>query len=318
MLATGREPLLNDVQLLGSHNSYKLAMAPDKFAELHARNVEVAMSLEYWHRPLAQQLSLGLRKLELDVFYDPDSELFDRSGEVRSRFPVLHVQNLDDASNCENLIECLGQLRDWSTEHPLHVPIFVSINAKDQQIDRPGYITPLPFDAFAWRELDVEIRGVLGDTLLTPAEVVRSDGPVWPRLTEVRGRFVMILDESGSKRASYAASWQTRAMFGNHPVGHPGAAIMIVNDPVADFHRIQALVQDGFIVRTRADADTREARSGDTTRRERAFTSGAQLISTDYYVEASHFGTSYVVRLPEGAVGWCNPVRGLEACVITE
>ena len=101
MLATGREPLLNDVQLLGSHNSYKLAMAPDKFAELHARNVAVAESLEYWHRPLAQQLILGLRKLELDVFYDPDGRLFDRSGAVNSQFPVLHVQNLDDVSNCE-------------------------------------------------------------------------------------------------------------------------------------------------------------------------------------------------------------------------
>ena len=318
MFATGGEPLLNDVQLLGSHNSYKLAMAPDKFAELHARNVAVAESLEYWHRPLAQQLSLGLRKLELDVFYDPDGGLFDRSGAVDSQFPVLHVQNLDDVSNCANLIECLGQLRDWSAAHPRHVPIFISINAKDQKIDRPGYITPLPFDEMAWRVLDDEIRSVLGDALLTPAEVVTKNGPVWPQLTEARGRFVMILDESGSKRASYAASWQARAMFGNHDAEHPGAAIMIVNDPIADFDRIQALVRDGFIVRTRADADTREARSGDTTRRERAFTSGAQLISTDYYVEASHFGTNYVVRLPEGAVGWCNPVRGLEACVITE
>ncbi len=318
LAALAGEPRLNDLQLLGSHNSYKLAMLPERFAALRASDPEIAESLEYWHRPLAEQLSLGLRKLELDVFYDPDGDLFDRAGAGKSNFPVLHVQNLDDSSSCENLIDCLGQVRRWSTVHPRHVPIFISINAKDQKIDRPGYLTPLVFDEAAWRALDGEIRAVLGDALLTPTDVVTVGGPAWPTLTDVRGRFVMILDESGSKRASYAASWRTRAMFGNHPEGHPGAAIMIINDPIADFARIQRLVQDGFIVRTRADADTREARSGDTTRRKRAFASGAQLISTDYYFPAAHFGTTYVVTLPEDGVGWCNPVRGLGECVVKE
>ena len=318
LVALAGEPRLNDVQLLGSHNSYKLAMSPERFAALRVSNPRLAESLEYWHRPLAEQLSLGLRKLELDVFYDPDGNLFDRAGARKSKFPVLHVQNLDDSSSCANLIDCLGQLSRWSSAHPRHVPIFVSVNAKDQKIDRPGFLTPLTFDEAAWQALDREIRAVLGDALLTPKDVVTADGPAWPELAEARGRFVMILDESGTKRASYAASWRTRAMFGNHPEGHPGAAIMIINDPIADFTRIQRLVRDGFIVRTRADADTREARSGDTTRRERAFASGAQLISTDYYVAATHFGTNYVVALPEDAVVWCNPVRGLKACVVTE
>ena len=318
ILAHGAEPRLNDVQLLGSHNSYKLAMPEDRFVALRERSPEVAASLEYWHQPLEAQLDLGLRKLELDVFYDPGGDLFNRAGVDASEFPVLHVQNLDDVSTCVNLSVCLATVRRWSLEHPRHVAVFISINAKDQRLDRPEYLTPIPFDEKAWRSLDSEIREVLGDGLLTPADVVTADGPEWPKLADARGRVLMILDESGRKRESYGSAWRTRAMFGNHPVGHPGAAIMIVNDPVDDFDRIQRLVRDGFIVRTRADADTREARTGDITRRRKAFASGAHLISTDYYLPATHFGTDYVVALPQGAVGWCNPVRRPGECVINE
>ena len=67
------------------------------------------------------------------------------------------------------------------------------------------------------------------------------------------------------------------------------------------------------IVRTRADADTREARAGDTRRRDRAIASGAQLISTDYYLPATHFATDYVVRLAPS----CNVVVTDRACDIS-
>ena len=105
-------------------------------------------------------------------------------------------------------------------------------------------------------------------------------------------------------------------MFANLPETEPGAAVLIVNDPIADFERIQRLVRAGFIVRTRADANTLEARSGDVTRRDRAFASGAQLVSTDYYLPAAHFGTDYVVALPDGMR--CNPLLRAEACRLRE
>ena len=54
------------------------------------------------------------------------------------------------------------------------------------------------------------------------------------------------------------------------------------NDPVAQEEEIRALVEEGFLVRTRADAGTAEARRNDTRRRDRAIATGAQLISTDY------------------------------------
>jgi hypothetical protein len=306
---------LNDIQIIGSHNSYKLAMPAANFEALSAGRPEVAASLEYSHLSLPEQLRLGVRKFELDVFYDPEGSLFPNR-DRGSQFPVLHVQNLDDRSNCQSLVHCLTLLRSWSEQHPRHVPIFVSFNAKDAAIEWPGAVTPHPFGEDAWQAMDYEIRAVLGGKLITPAEVFASGELDWPLLDAARGRFIAVLDESGDKRRSYVSDWRNRAMFANLPEAEPGAAIMIINDPVEDFSDIQRLVRTGFIVRTRADADTREARTDDTRRRDRAFESGAQLISTDYYLPAEHFNSDYVVRI--GAPALCNPVRRSVSCVIAE
>jgi len=61
-------------------------------------------------------------------------------------------------------------------------------------------------------------------------------------------------------------------------------------------------------VRTRADADTEEARSGDTTRRDAALASGAHFVSTDYPVPDPRF-TDYRVGIPGEGVARCNPVN---------
>ncbi|TNF89898.1 MAG: hypothetical protein EP301_02080, partial [Gammaproteobacteria bacterium] len=143
--AGAEQPLrLNEIQVLGSHNSYKLAMTAENFAALTAQNPAMARALEYTHPPLSAQLQVGLRKLELDVFYDPLGELFPGRVISGSSFPVLHVQNLDDQSNCPDLLTCLDEIRNWSIAHDTHVPIFLSFNAKDSVIDQPGFIRPLP------------------------------------------------------------------------------------------------------------------------------------------------------------------------------
>ena len=309
---------LNDIQVLGSHNSYKLAMDPERLAALREVNPALAESLDYAHRPLTEQLDLGLRKLELDVFYDPAGNLFQRrlaDDQTLSSFPVLHVQNLDDRSHCANLLQCLAEIVVWSRNHPRHLPVFVSFNAKDDIIDRPGFLRPEPFGEDAWLALDHEIRITLGERLVAPAQVFDGRRLVWPALDSMRGKILAILDEGGEKRRQYAGRWRERAMFASLPESEEGAAILIVNDPLAEFERIQRLVRDGFIVRTRADADTREARDGTFGRRDAALASGAQLVSTDYYLPADHFGTGYHVTMPGGGIARCNPVRVSAPCV---
>ena len=84
--------------------------------------------------------------------------------------------------------------------------------------------------------------------------------------------------------------------------------------PLSQSPSIPDLVAAGYLVRTRADADTVEARAGNTVPRDAALASGAQFVSTDYPVEDPAFGTGYVVRIPGGMPARCNPVNAPPAC----
>ncbi len=68
---------------------------------------------------------------------------------------------------------------------------------------------------------------------------------------------------------------------------------------------IRTEVQQGYLVRTRADIETYEAKVNDTSRAAAAFASGAQIVSTDYEKPGNAYGTPYVVRLPGGSVARC-------------
>ena len=337
---------LDDIQVVASHNSYKRAMDPALLALLQEAVGPQIATLDYAHPSLAKQLDRGIRKLELDVFHDPDGGRyaqprglsilqaqnvahapFDAAPMQAPGFKVLHVQDIDFRSHCPTLVDCLGTLRAWSDAHPAHLPIVVSINAKDAPLQDPDATVPLPFDAAAWDALDAGILAALGPArLLRPDDVrgdratlneaVQTDG--WPTLAEVRGRFLFVLDEPLAKLERYAspgadgtthAGLRGRVMFANFPETHPAAAFLVINDPIAEGERIRRAVEAGFLVRTRADADTREARSGDTTRRDAAFASGAQFVSTDYHDADPRFATGYSVSLPGGGVARCNPLR---------
>ena len=161
--------------------------------------------------------------------------------------------------------------------------------------------------------MDSIIEEMLGEKLIRPRDIVDLQ---WPLLEEARGKFILILDEGGSKRDMYYEGWQQRPMFTNAPEGHPAAAIMIINDPIGQFEEIQRLVKAGYMIRTRADADTREARDNDTRRKVAAFESGAQAVSTDYYIPATHFGNEYQVSLPEPVQ--CNPITAPKNCKVSD
>lgn len=343
-MQSGPESLrFNEIQFLGSHNSYKARIDPPLLERLRIDNAATAASLDYAHLPLEDQLDLGLRKVELDVYYDPaggrytsplgirvipNASPYDPDGQMkRPGFKVFHVQDIDFRSHCPLLVDCLERIRSWSDAHEGHLPIVITVNAKDDVIDVPGFVAPLPFTGEAWQALDDEIRSAVGSRLLIPDDI-RRDRPTlreavldgWPRLEEVRGRILFVLDDAAEKKASYLRghpSLAGRVMFVDVPEDHPAAAIRIVNDPRERGDYITSLVRQGFIVRTRADADTREARSGDDTRFRAALESGAQIISTDYYVEDERFGTGYRVSLGEGVVARCNPVSAGRECTIS-
>jgi len=144
---------------------------------------------------------------------------------------------------------------------------------------------------------------------------VRNHG--CPALRKSRGKVLFALDSAGPARDAYVAghpSLEGRVMFTNSPPGTPEAAYVVRNDPIADGGEISDLVARGYLVRTRADADTVQARTGDTTMREAALASGAQFVTTDYPVPDPDFGTGYSVSIPGGSPARCNPVNAPERC----
>jgi hypothetical protein len=171
--------------------------------------------------------------------------------------------------------------------------------------------------------LDGEIRSVFPREALILPDDVRGTWPSlrdgvlhggWPTLAAARGKVVFLLDQT-NVTATYTASHpslQGRVLFTNADPAAPDAAFIERNDgPLAE---ITDLVRQGFLVRTRADADTHEGRTGETGRRDAALASGAQLISTDYPAAEPARWTGYSVTLPGGATLRCNPINVHSIC----
>lgn len=321
---------LTRLSYIGSHNSYKQALHPKLLGWLNRVDSKTAEALDYGHPPLTAQLDLGLRLFELDVFYDPDGTLYqdplgdawlfrDESFSARHSqalqkpgFKVLHAQDVDFRSHCITLADCLFELTRFSTKNPGHVPIVITFNLKSQAIGLPGFTKPLPFTQTALKALQRTIVDHLGvDRIFMPTEL-KGDWPSlaaavenngWPKMQALRGKFILVLDESEETLAPYTALSTkpgSNLFFKTPPLGHPDAAILILNNPIEQATEIRKAVSKGYLVRTRADADTLEARTNDPTRRDAAFSSGAQLISTDYYLADPRFEGAYEVRFENG------------------
>jgi hypothetical protein len=105
-----------------------------------------------------------------------------------------------------------------------------------------------------------------------------------------------------------------KPMFVNVEESDPNAAFFIMNEPLTQLEDIKKKVQAGFMVRTRADADTREARKGDYSRFKAAVESGAQLISTDYYDSKLSPTGNFQIIFSDGKYQRCNPVTAPVNC----
>ncbi len=336
---------LNQLQAVATHNSYKLAVDAGVMAQLMILDTNQARALDYAHPPLREQLDLGVLGLEIDLLFDPEGGRYaepyglkmqrsageqptelDRAVMDRPGFKVLHVQDIDYRSSCATFMHCLKELSEWSGAHPRHLPIMVSINAKEGGIDRPGFVEALPFTDTAFAALDGEILSVfppeqllrpeeIRDTFATLRDAVRAGN--WPEVEGLRGRFFFVLDGGTEQTAVYTSghpSLNGRVMFvATDPVADE-AAILFMNDPVGKEDEIEQRVQEGYLVRTRADAGTVEARLADYGRLRSAIGSGAHYISTDYERADPRFGNDYEVRLPQGRMVRCNPVTGGEVC----
>ncbi|TWU56905.1 hypothetical protein Poly51_28230 [Rubripirellula tenax] len=338
-LAFSQDLRLNQIQTIGTHNSYHLAPPPEILRLIELFSSEGAEALNYSHLPIAEQLGTHkIRQIELDIYADPEGGLFANpagheclpkteatekshpkaTGALsRPGMKVIHSPGFDYRSTVSTFVDGLTKIRNWSQSNPDHIPILVLVELKDSVVG-PDPVVPLAFDSDLLDAVDAEIRSVFADDeMILPDQIRGSDKTLrdalsqrgWPTVNASRGRVWFALDNEDATRERYLEKHPTlenRVMFVSVDANHPAAGFMKLNDPIGKFKKIQNAVKQGFIVRTRADAETHEARTNDTTRRDRAFESGAQYISTDYPIADKRL-SQYQVQLPNQAEYRRNP-----------
>jgi len=339
---------LNQIQVIGTHNSYHAGIAPNESKLWQEKHADAYKGLDYQHESLPRQFDSGVRQIELDIFADSKGGLyahpsgpkmvadahlpadpdFDPNGLMaKPGFKVMHVQDIDYRSTCQPFIGCLEQVRQWSKSHPNHIPIFILIETKQDKEDDKLHLTkPEPFFSASFDALDAEIRSVFPPEELIVPDDIRGNYKTlneavlagnWPALDSARGKVIFLMDQRNVGPVYLAGhpSLRGRVLFTNAEPGEPDAAFIERNEgPSAE---VAALVRKGYLVRSRTDADTRQARMNDTTTRNAMMQSGAQLLSTDYPIhEPARWPGHYVVKLPGDVVARCNPVNAPASCRI--
>ena len=332
---------INRIQVIGSHNSYKKAIDPALFKMFQKRDSVSASKIDYEHISIAEQLDMGLLNLEVDVYADAKGGKYahpkgldwakgqapyDEKGVMNEPgFKVLHIPDLDFRNDYLTLKNLLAELKSWSEKHPHHYPVFITLEPKDGASKSKEITEPEPFTTAVFDQLDQALIDGLGkEHLITPdmvrgkyktvEEAVLHDN--WPTVKAAEGKFAFILDAKDAKRDLYIAGHpglKGRVVFSNSEPGTPEAAMMIKNDPTDP--EIKDLVAKGYIIRTRADSDTKQARENDKSNFVAACNSGAQIITTDYYLKSTHFKSDYEVSFEGKKYCRLNPLFNNTAAV---
>jgi hypothetical protein len=191
----------------------------------------------------------------------------------------------------------------------------------------PGATRTVPFTPALFDDLDRELVEAMGrERIITPDDVrgkhptlnqaIRAGG--WPTLDAARGKvlFLILTANGPGTTADYLKdhpSLRGRMAFLRAQPGEDHAAFLMFDNALMRSAEIKRYVQQGYLIRTRTDIETYEAKINSLERADAAFASGAQMVSTDFEVPGNGYGTSYVVRLPGGGTARCRP-HATDAC----
>src|SRR6201995_1142977 len=245
---------LNQIQVIGTHNSYHAGIAPSEAKLWQAKYADAYKGLDYQHQPLAQQFDSGVRQIELDIYADAKEGLyahpsgpanvaaawlpadpdFDPNGiMMKPGFKVMHVQDVDYRSTCQPFTGCLQVIRQWSQAHPNHIPIFILVETKQGKPHGKLHLTePEPFTSTTFDALDAEIRSVFSpNEMITPDDVrghyeTLNEAVLagnWPTLASARGKVVFLMDQRtvGPVYLAGHPSLRGRVIFTNSEPGEP-------------------------------------------------------------------------------------------------
>lgn len=309
---------INQIQTLGSHNSYH------KRANKYVLNFLKGLNpiapagfkpkdLDYAHEPLFTQLdSFNLRSFEIDIYADPNGGQFykrkknnllgkPKASKIEALkepgFKVMHIPDLDYNTYYYTFKSALLDFKKWSDAHPNHLPIYIMIECKEEtladNIKKLHFTPSIKFTKELCDDLDKEVKDIFGDSLnkiITPDDIRGNYATLneaviagnLPTIAAARGKFIFIVMEpTNNSYSDNHTSLNGRVMFSFSSPDKPDCAFVKYDN--AFDKSITDVVQKGYIVRTRADEGNRQNRSGDYAQQEAAFASGAQIISSDYY-----------------------------------
>lgn len=339
---------INQLQYLGSHNSYRLPTEAGIMDFLQSLTTFLPadlspFELDYTHLPLKDQFTFyGVRQIELDLYLDQSGGLFynrkgnaitgidEASGIQELQAPgikILHIPDLDFNTHYFTFKTSLESIKEWSADYPEHLPIFILLelgsNSVNDYLPGLGFVDPESWNnAQALQVLENEILDVFDrSAIITPDDVrgtyaTLNDAVLagnWPSVDESRGK-LMFLHNNDDITQIYtqgSPSLENKLIFTNSTPGAPDAAFIMKNNILGNANQVNNLVSQGYMIRSRADSGTYEARNNDYSKWTKCLENGVHFISTDYYKADERAGdgtwTDYHLQFNNGLYR-LNPV----------
>jgi len=284
------EPLrLNEIQMLASHNSYKKTGVPlGRLMVGLGDSFDEAKALKYGYKPLHEQLRLGIRSFEFDVRLR------------KTAFELTHVPLVDNSSVAPNFSKALDEMLLYTEYHPNHLPIIVLMEVKDDwmlldhALQKIGVLELIKLNQLI--EIKMKDHLYKPSDMMTPGlslkETIQEAG--WPYISDLLGKYIFVLHPGGFTDTYYSIdpSLLTLPMFigGYQEHQNESFASFIVHNTL-DVEKINHLVSEGLIVRTRIDSQL----VFNPSDFEKAILSGAQILTSDFLSARSDLPLNQVI-----------------------
>ncbi len=277
---------LNEIAILGTHNSYqRLATAETRFAMNIIDTITFKKAgldtFDFEMDTLTEQLEMGVRNVEIDI------ETLDKDDKIE--FKVTHNSFVDNASSAYDFTKALQEIKMWSDNNPEHIPVIIIVEPKSFVIEINGM---KKFSLEYAKELDKIVGNTLGDSLLTPKDMLRDyasfkemrENDDWISLKEAQGKILVLLHDCDVTESYIALdeTIKTQKMF---PMlryddrNESYTSFILENDAFrANERKAENIDESNLIVRTRADVYPEYS----DERYKAAEECGSQILTTDY------------------------------------
>lgn len=278
---------INELRYLCTHNSYKQGLhKPASFFYKYVIPYAIGKKSDYSNDNITQQLNIGIRGFEFDIYY--------YQSEVGNRFETYHNSWLETNSSAANFEKALDEIRMWSDYNPSHMPIFITLEPKDDMpLDKAKQTQKEELEV-----LDALLMDKFSGKIITYSDMLNGydnfkdlrDNNGYLKVNECIGKVVFLLHEfenfddyleiEKTERNMVPLVWASSLLDGKYLDLTCFAQDHNYNKP----ENLLPLIEQNYIVRTRVDIYPKYEFA---TTDERLNT-GAQLIATDYPPSYEH------------------------------